>query len=141
MKALEKWTKTEAALLVLTLLFLTCTAAVWMHQRTDDGGSYVIRAVGTVQQEEAPEEGAEDAPEVPVPLEPTADTPLNINTATASELCMLPGIGEVLAGRIVADREEKGPFTEKSDLMRVSGIGEGIYGNVEDLITVGEAEA
>ena len=141
MKAWEKWTKTEAVLLVLTLLFLICTAAVWMQQRAGSGGDYVIRTEGTAAEDALPEGGAEDILEIPAPLEPTADTPLNINTATASELCMLPGIGEVLAGRIIADREENGPFAEKSDLMRVSGIGEGIYGDVEDLITVGEAGA
>ena len=141
MKTREKLTKTEAALLALTILFLACTAAIWLRQQKTEDGGYVIRTVGAAQETGAPAEDGGEIPEISAPLEPTAETPLNINTASASELCMLPGIGEVLAGRIVADREENGPFAEKSDLMRVSGIGEGIYGDVEDLITVGEAGA
>ena len=127
--------------MALTILFLVCTAAIWLRQQEPEDGEYVIRTVGAVREDAAPPEDGEERPEISVPLEPTAETPLNINTAGVSELCMLPGIGEVLAGRIVADREENGPFAEKSDLMRVSGIGEGIYGGVEDLITVGEAGA
>lgn len=61
---------------------------------------------------------------------------ININTASASELESLPGIGPVLAGRIVAYRTENGPFEATEDLMDVSGIGEGYYAQLCDLITV-----
>lgn len=45
--------------------------------------------------------------------------PVNINRASADELASLPGIGPVLAGRIVEGR----PFTDTQDLRRVRGIG------------------
>ncbi|MFO7698026.1 MAG: ComEA family DNA-binding protein [Anaerolineae bacterium] len=61
---------------------------------------------------------------------------LNINIATASELESLPGIGPVLAGRIVTYRIENGPFKAIEDVMDVSGIGEGYYAQIRDLITV-----
>jgi competence protein ComEA len=61
---------------------------------------------------------------------------ININTATAEELMALPGVGEVTAGKIVADRETNGPFTSKEDIQRVSGIGEKKFENLEGSITV-----
>ena len=49
---------------------------------------------------------------------------LNINLATAAEFMQLPGIGEVLAGRIIEYRAEHGPFSSIQDLTKVKGIGE-----------------
>lgn len=49
---------------------------------------------------------------------------VNINTATATELDELPGVGPSTAQAIVDDREQNGPFASVEDLMRVSGIGE-----------------
>jgi len=61
---------------------------------------------------------------------------VNINTASASELEKLPGIGTVLAGRIAADREANGPFTAIGDIQRVAGIGEAKFDALKDYITV-----
>ena len=52
---------------------------------------------------------------------------VNLNTASASELTALPGIGETLAARIVAWREENGPFVRVDQVMAVSGIGPKTY--------------
>jgi competence protein ComEA len=51
------------------------------------------------------------------------DMRIDVNTATAAELEVLPGIGPKLAGRIVADRAARGPFASIEDLDRVPGIG------------------
>ncbi len=48
---------------------------------------------------------------------------LDINSATAVEWSQLDGIGEVLAARIVEDRNTNGPFESLDDLLRVEGIG------------------
>lgn len=48
---------------------------------------------------------------------------LDLNEATAAELEELPGIGAVLGSRIIAWREENGPFTGPEDVMAVPGIG------------------
>ena len=49
---------------------------------------------------------------------------LDLNRATAEELEALPGIGPALAERILAFREENGPFRSPEELLSVSGIGE-----------------
>jgi competence protein ComEA len=48
---------------------------------------------------------------------------IDINTATWVEWSQLEGIGETLAMRIVADRDQHGPFQSIDDLLRVPGIG------------------
>lgn len=61
---------------------------------------------------------------------------LNINAATATELDALPGIGAVLAQRIVDYRTKHGPFAKLRDLLDVPGIGDSKYANMADGITV-----
>ena len=69
----------------------------------------------------------------------TDEGKININTASASLLETLPGIGETLAKRIVDYREKNGPFRSIQELTRVSGIGTATLEALRDLITVGEA--
>jgi len=61
---------------------------------------------------------------------------ININTASARELEELPGIGEVLAERIVSFRETNGPFKSIEEIKKVSGIGEKKFESIRDLIVV-----
>lgn len=61
---------------------------------------------------------------------------IDINTADASELDGLPGIGEKTVEKIISYREEVGNFETKEDIKNVSGIGESKYSEIEDLITV-----
>lgn len=51
------------------------------------------------------------------------DGPVDINRATVDDLTRLPGIGSVLAARIVAARDANGAFGSVDDLRRVSGVG------------------
>jgi competence protein ComEA len=48
----------------------------------------------------------------------------------------LPGIGQAKATLIVNYRSEHGLFTKKEDLMKISGIKEGVYNKIKDLITI-----
>jgi len=62
---------------------------------------------------------------------------IDLNTATIEELVRLPGIGQVLAGRIVAHREEHGPFGSIDELIAVSGIGPVVLEGICELVTIG----
>lgn len=65
------------------------------------------------------------------------DYRLDINTATKVQLMELPGIGEVLADRIIAYRDENGGFSSVDALMEVNGLGEQKLREIESLIKVG----
>lgn len=77
------------------------------------------------------ESGAEQTENNPLGL-------LNINTADAETLAVLPDIGADLAERIIEYREEHGPFHWKEELLKVDGIGEKLFGKLEAQITLGE---
>ena len=62
---------------------------------------------------------------------------ININTATTAELEQLPGVGEVLAERIVRFREENGPFRSVDDLIHVQGLSDGAIDRFRDQVMVG----
>lgn len=61
---------------------------------------------------------------------------INLNSATASELDGLPGIGPALASRIVEWRLKFGSFQRPEDLLEVSGIGEKLLSELMPLITL-----
>jgi competence protein ComEA len=62
--------------------------------------------------------------------------PVNLNSATVDQLDELPGIGPVLAQRIVDWRTQHGGFKTVRDLDQVSGIGDTIYAELEPLVAV-----
>lgn len=61
---------------------------------------------------------------------------VNVNRASLEELQTLPGVGPVLAERIVTHRESRGPFQVVEDLLDVPGIGEGRLADLRDRIDV-----
>ncbi len=83
------------------------------------------------------------ATEVPIETKPTQTDPppsgsglINVNTASASLLETLPGIGEVIAQRIVDYRNTYGPFKTVYELINVKGIGEKRLAAIIHLVTV-----
>ena len=66
-----------------------------------------------------------------------ADHQININTASAEVLVLLPGIGEELANRIIDYREQFGRFETMDDLQNVPGIGSDTLNKIRKLITLG----
>ena len=74
----------------------------------------------------------------PIPLPPSDKVfAVDINTAGIDELCCLPGIGEVLARRIIDFRNEHGEFTHISQIQNVKGIGEETFKEIEPYLVIG----
>ncbi len=67
---------------------------------------------------------------------PVITGPIKINTATQAELESLPHIGPSIAARIIAYREQHGPFARIEDIQKVQGIGPSTFEAIKDLITV-----
>ena len=61
-------------------------------------------------------------------------TPININTADASTLCLLQNVGEKTAQNIIAYRTENGGFKTKDELKNVNGIGEKTFESLKNYI-------
>ena len=66
----------------------------------------------------------------------TTNLLIDLNTASAQGLESLPGIGPVMAGRIVAHREVNGPFAAVDDVQDVPGIGPKTLESIRSLVTV-----
>ena len=84
-----------------------------------------------------------DAAELVFPeeAEPEISYPLDLNAATAEELETLPGVGAILAERIVSYREAVGGFQTLEELQQVNGIGSGIYSQIAPyLFIIGELQ-
>lgn len=69
-------------------------------------------------------------------LQQETDGRININTADVTQLCTIPGIGESRAQSIVTYREQNGAFGAVEDIMKVSGIKDGLFQKIKDKIKV-----
>ncbi len=65
------------------------------------------------------------------------DGRIDLNTATEQQLRLLPGVGETTAKKILAYREENGPFKSLEELMNVNGIGEKKFAEMLPYIKIG----
>jgi competence protein ComEA len=83
-----------------------------------------------------PREGQEGVAPAPVTGGAVAGGLVNVNSAIATELEELPGIGEVIAQRIIDYRTENGPFATVDELLDVSGIGDATLESIRELVTV-----
>jgi competence protein ComEA len=92
-----------------------------------DGGQILVPKEG--EQAAAPPVAGESGAAAPGAL-------INVNTAGATELEALPGVGEVIAQAIVDYRTENGPFTSVDQLLDVSGIGDATLEDIRELVTV-----
>lgn len=120
-------------LLVLTLLFCVFTIGFYLGRNQNKNAITVavpakLMTEPTVQKEKATEPTVETM---------TVSFPIFINQAGKDEFMALPGIGEVLAERILAFREEHGAFSSVEELLNVEGIGKKRLEEIMDLITVG----
>ena len=124
METRRETARCQWALLGLTALFLCLTLGLFFRDRAAM---------------EAPA-FAETRLTAPVEEVRPDPSPVDLNAADAEELTALPGIGEVLAGRIVAYREANGPFSSVEELTNVSGIGTAKLAELEGLVRVEDTE-
>ena len=122
-----------SVLLVITIIFGAFTIGFFLgrNQKEDTIAVYVPKELVTV-----PIKVQETAP--PVTEEPMVISfPISINEADKEEIMALPGIGEVLADRIIEFRNTHGDFSSPEELLNVEGVGKKRLEEIMDLITVG----
>lgn len=115
---------------VLTALFAGLTLGLFLS-RNPAGGSVKVSVPAQAQSAAA---AADTQPE---PSAQEDALPVDINSANVTDLAQLPGIGEVLARRIVDYRTIHGRFTAVEQLTNVEGIGEGKLEAIMEQITIG----
>jgi len=76
-------------------------------------------------------------PSAPVPVTPLL---VNLNTATQADLERVPGIGPVLARRIITYRRHYGPLKTVYQLRLIQGIGEHTFDKIKPYVTVGPVQ-
>jgi len=129
-----KLSKAEIASITITVLFIIAAGTVSLIGQSSEASLTVsFEHEETPSGRALPSAGASSTAPEP---ESTPELLININTATAEELCSLPGIGEVLSEQIIAHRSEHGLFASIEDIMDVSGIGFAKYENIKNYITV-----
>ena len=117
------------------LVLITCIFTAFLAGFT--AGRNLNRAPVRIYQIERPTIAASTEHASEADTGPTVPAIVNINTADSAQLETLPGIGPVLAGRIIAYREEHGGFRAIEELTKVKGIGTATLEEILDLITVG----
>lgn len=122
--------KLSVILPVITALFAGLTLGLFLGRNPAGGSVTVSVPARQVSAAVSAETQAE-------PSLQAASLPVNINTADAAELAALPGIGEVLAQRILDYRRVHGVFSAVEQLTNVEGIGEGKLETILELITIG----
>ena len=122
-----------SVLLLITVLFGTFTLGFFLgrNQKEDAITVCVPRELTTV-----PTQAPETIPQITE--EPVVISfPISINEAEKAEIMALPGIGEVLADRIIEFRNAHGDFSSPEELLNVEGVGKKRLEEIIDLITVG----
>lgn len=115
--------KPQQILIVITVVFIVLLIGLFLGRNMTKAYVPLDQALNTEPQSDS---------------EPTVnnDGKLDINTATQQQLQMLPGVGEVLAQRIIDYRKENGDFRTIEELMNVSGIGEAKFSAIKPRIKV-----
>lgn len=143
----------RSLLIKLAMLAGTAALVVWIgwpvpEPREETSQVVADKPVEAVDRHET--QGIHAAAVAPLPSPPQVDTPkvqpgspvvkpnarLDLNRASAAELQRLPGIGEVLAKRVVEARTSRGSFSTIEELLEVKGIGEKKLERLRPLITV-----
>lgn len=139
--------RAEKIVLAIMALAAAFTLGYFAGRSAGHGGTMTVETqkstVVAETQEQTAKATEEAVTEPPSPGATASGEPnvqdglVNINTATVEELMTLPGVGEVIARRIIDFRETYGGFKIIDEIADVSGIGDATFENIKDLITVG----
>ncbi|MBE7016856.1 MAG: ComEA family DNA-binding protein [Ruminococcaceae bacterium] len=124
-----KLLKSEKAALLITVLFLVLALGFALGGRSRDTSvvetEFAVKSSGDIYLQEISSTGKM----------PNAATALiNINTCTKEQLESLPGIGPILAERIIEFRRQNGGFKTIEDITKVQGIGASVYEDIYRMI-------
>lgn len=137
---MPSWTPGErrGALLVALLLSLGAARDLWRATHPRMTPAPPAAADGSSG---GPVAGLTARPGNPGTAPGDAAAPVDLNRAGLAELDALPGIGPVLAGRILQHRNAHGPFREPEDLLAVPGIGPRLFERLRPRIRAGSPPA
>jgi len=139
-----KLKKTEISIIIISIVFLSFTIGFFIGKSCAED-TVTVTGIKNISDEEVFEESTEISENTDENTGEAGNAaeddvseayPININSATAEELERLPKIGGVLAERIISYREENGSFENTYEITNVHGIGEKIYAEIENYITV-----
>lgn len=122
--------KASYCLLLITFVFAAFSGGFFLGRNMNHGALSISTVKTATETTGTVPTGAD-------PTTPTEAAKVDINTASVEDLSALPGIGPVLAQRIVDYRTEHGPFQKPADLCNVSGIGAKRLQDLLEYITVG----
>jgi len=126
-------------LFLLTTFAIGCMVLWWRQQRPAPPVDASVVRDFAERSLPAPQEGAHASMVDPLPSlvkKSAGGGPVDLNSATLHDLIGLPGIGAVMAQRIVDHRSAHGRFAKPEDLMQVKGIGKKTYQKLQPLIAV-----
>lgn len=126
----------RGAMIVAVLLALGAAQDLWRATRPLPPSAPDPRATIGAAPADGPEPGDRAVVAPPAP-----GASLDLNRATAPELEALPGVGPVLAGRIIAHRERHGGFRHPDELLAVRGIGPRLLAKLRPRVTAGSGSA
>lgn len=110
------------------------TRTLNLARKLNDGELLYVPAQGEATPTNVPVAATTSARGTPTLKPPSGK--INLNTATLAELDTLPGIGPAIAQRIIEYRQQNGAFTKIEDVKKVRGIGDAMFEQIKDLITV-----
>ena len=97
----------------------------------------VVTASPLIAQPASPPQGSRArAAKPPVTATVMSTDVVNLNSATATQIASLPGIGPKTAELVVQYRTKNGPFKKIEEIMNVRGIGEKSFLRIKDRLTV-----